>query len=182
MLTLLSVCTGLLFAFLTVLIACAEAGRWLLLGVISFVTPAILMVFTELSVVYGEASSGISFLGQGWTWCRQVDMTTIVKLIGFVFVFLPFLAGFFYAISPPYLLAVPLSSLTTCSLAGVFGLRPFVLAAAFLIIGWNAGYWTLAKLFHAYSWVVKRHCSTLLFLTCLALFVATIQLQLPSYL
>ena len=96
-------------------------------------------------------------------------MTTATLLFGFVFVFIPFLAGLFYAISPPFLLAVPASSLATCALTGMLGIIPMLLSILVVGAGAMMTFWTLTKLFLVYEWAVEKSFSTILFLTIVAL-------------
>ena len=105
-----------------------------------------------------------------------------VKLIGFVFAFLPFLAGFMYLVSPPYLLVIPVSSLTTCTITGIFGILPMLISIAVIGVGAKVTLWTMTKLFRVYSWAVNKSFAMLLFLTCLALLKSTRELNIPSYL
>ena len=188
-LKLMSISTSGLFIFLSVMIACADTSRWIMLGVISVVTPAILMLLARLSVVYSDASSGYAeeskgMCTNGLSWCSiavdgsQYYASKAATLLGFVFVFLPFLAGFFYMVSPPYLLAVPLTYLTTCTITGIFGVIPLVISMICII----SLSWMLTKLFRIYFWFVNRNFSMLLFLVCIAMLMTTLGVQVPSYL
>ena len=192
-LTFMSICTGLLYLFLSVMLACAETSRWITLGLISGATPVILMLLARLSVVYADTHSGghhVGVLSSGdWTTGLSQGASGIAKavqLLSFVFVFLPFLAGFFYVVSPPYLLAIPFSSFTTCTIAGIFGVLPSIISIACLIIGCKMAFWAMRKSFGIYTWLVRmlvnRHGTLLLFLTCIALTMTIRELQVPSYL
>jgi len=186
-LKLMGMCTCLLFIFLAVLIACADTSRWKMMGVISVTTPVILMLSARLSVIYADTCDVFAYASQGSCaaglhWCRTVEMLQVAKMLGFVFVFLPFLAGFFYVISPPYLLAVPLSFLTVCTLDGILGAMPSFISIICLIAWWKTAFWMLTHVFCLYSWFVKRTFSVLIFLMCIALVIAVQDLKVPSYL
>ena len=193
---LMCISSGGLFTFLSVMVAFAESSRWLLLGVTSVVIPVILMLLARLSVVYAGGTESSAQKSHTTPWIRISSWNNIVSLgkesqhyalttarmIGFVFAFLPFLAGFMYVVSPPYMLVVPVSSLTTCAITGVFGIIPMLVSILAVSIGVKATLWTLAKLIQFYSWAVKKSFSVLLFLTVIAiLMTAEDLLRVPSY-
>lgn len=197
----MSISTVGLFAFMSVMVACAETSRWIMFGLVSGVVPVILMLLARLTAVYGKASATPSCARAGANtglctskllWSKIAAeasrehhaATRAAALIGFVAAFLPFLAGFLYVLSPPYLLAVPVSSLTTCAVTGVFGVIPVMAAIAAIMIGVKSSYWMLSRLFHVYGWFVRRSFSLLLSLTIIALIMAARELlmKVPSYL
>lgn len=176
----MSFATAGLFIFMSAMVACAETSKWILLGAISCLTPVILMLLARLSVACAAIPDGYADILSWFSKtvkCSQHFALKVAILLGFIFVFIPFLASFFCISSPPYLLAVPVSSLATCSVAGVFGM-----SMASIIIGLRNTHSMLTKLFHVYSSVVQRQFTVLLFLTCIALMMTTRQvMQIPSY-
>jgi len=181
-LTYTSMVTAGLFIFFSTMVGFAEYSRWTMLGVTSVITPIMLMLLTRLSVVYANGSSN-EYAHSMTVWCNnrlpwcgiagkdvsQHYVMTATLLFGFVFVFIPFLAGLFYAISPPFLLAVPASSLATCALTGMLGIIPMLLSILVVGAGAMMTFWTLTKLFLVYEWAVEKSFSTILFLTIVAL-------------
>ena len=194
-LSFISISSAGMFIFLSVMVAFAETSRWILLGVTSVVGPVVLMLLARLSVVNANQCIGDVYIQMPGTWstdglhwsssvakdCQHFASTTI-KLIGFVFAFLPFLAGFMYLVSPPYLLVIPVSSLTTCTITGIFGIMPMLISIAVIGVGAKVTLWTMTKIFRVYSWAVNKSFAMLLFLTCLALLMSTRELNIPSYL
>ena len=182
-LTYMSMFMAGLFIFFSTMISFAETSQWTMLGVTSVVTPIMLMLLTRLSVVYANGSSSGECAHRMTVWCNnrlpwcgiagkdvsQHYVMTATLLFGFVFVFIPFLAGLFYAISPPFLLAVPASSLATCALTGMLGIIPMLLSVLVVGAGAMMTFWTLTKLFLVYEWAVEKSFSTILFLTVVAL-------------
>ena len=194
-LSFISISSAGMFIFLSVMVAFAETSRWILLGVTSVVGPVVLMLLARLSVVNANQCVGDVYIQMPGMWsnnglhwssvvgkdCQHFASTTI-KLIGFVFAFLPFLAGFMYLVSPPYLLVIPVSSLTTCTITGIFGILPMLISIAVIGVGAKVTLWMMTKLFRVYSWAVNKSFAMLLFLTCLALLMSTRELNIPSYL
>ena len=185
-----------MFIFLSVMVAFAETSRWILLGVTSVIGPVVLMLLARLSVVNARQCIGDVYIQMPGMWSNnglhwssivgkedsQHFASTTVKLVGFVFAFLPFLAGFIYIVSPLYLLVIPVSSLTTCTITGIFGIMPMLISIAFIGAGAKLTLWIMVKLFRVYSWAVNKSFAMLLFLTCLALLMTTRELNIPSYL
>ena len=184
-----------MFVFLSVMVAFAETSRWILLGLTTVVGPVVLMLLARLSVVNARQCVGDVYIQMPGMWSNnglhwssivgkdsQHFASTTVKLVGFVFAFLPFLAGFIYIVSPLYLLVIPVSSLTTCTITGIFGIMPMLISIAFIGAGAKLTLWIMVKLFRVYSWAVNKSFAMLLFLTCLALFMTTRELNIPSYL
>ena len=182
-LTYMSMAMAGLFIFFSTMISFAETSRWTMLCVTSVITPIMLMLLTRLSIVYANGSSN-EYAHRMTVWCnsrlpwcgiagkdvsQHYVMMTATLLFGFVFVFIPFLAGMFYAISPPFLLAVPASSLATCALTGMLGIIPMLLSVLVVGAGAMVTFWTLAKLFLFYEWAVEKSFSSILFLTIIAL-------------
>lgn len=200
-LTYMSMAMAGLFIFFSTMVAFAETSRWMMLGVTSVITPIMLMLLTRLSVVYANGSSN-EYAHRMTVWCnnrlpwcgiagkdvsQHYVMMTATLLFGFVFVFIPFLAGLFYAIlSPPFLLAVPASSLATCALTGMLGIAPMLLSILVVGAGAMMTFLTLTKLFLVYEWAVEKSFSTILFLTVVALIMTIIgelnMKMIPTYL
>ena len=194
-LSFISISSAGMFIFLSVMVAFAETSRWILLGVTSVVGPVVLMLLARLSVANANQCIGDVYIQMPGTWSTnglhwssvvgkdsQHFASTTVKLIGFVFAFLPFLAGFMYLVSPPYLLVIPVSSLTSCTITGIFGILPMLISIAVIGVGAKVTLWMMTKLFRVYSWAVNKSFAMLLFLTCLALLMSTRELNIPSYL
>jgi len=181
-LTYMSMAMAGLFIFFSTMVGFAESSRWTMLGVTSVITPIMLMLMTRLSVVYANGSSN-EYAHRVTVWCNnrlpwcgiagkdvsQHYVMTATLLFGFVFVFIPFLAGLFYAVSPPFLLAVPASSLATCALTGMLGIIPMLLSVLVIGAGAMVTFWTLTKLFQVYEWAVEKSFSCILLLTVAAL-------------
>lgn len=99
-------------------------------------------------------------------------VTTSVKLFGFIFAFIPFLAGCFYStVSQVLLLAIPLTSLAMCTVAGLYvpNLMNLLLSISLLLIGARIVYWFLLLAYHFYSWMLETNQSIFLVVTLIAI-------------
>lgn len=91
-------------------------------------------------------------------------ISSVTKLVGFNFVFLPFIAGgLYYIISPSglFLLAIPLSSLIICSLVGLYhpSVANFTIFMTLLILCVKMVLWMMSTLYRVYVSIVRMHAS-----------------------
>ncbi len=93
---------------------------------------------------------------------RVETISLVTKMIGFNFVFLPFIAGGLYSIILPsglFFLAIPLSSLVICSLVGLYhpSVANFVIFVTLLVLCVKVIFWTMSALFRVYVSIVRVH-------------------------
>ena len=163
----LTMYTVSMFLFLTAMITCASTSRWIAFGVLSGAFPATLMILARLSVVHASTSGGFGCVSPGeadwldWEhWYSNTEMPNGAKILSFIFIFLPFLAGFVYVtLSPLLLLALPLSSLATCVVTGLLGMIPLCIAVMSILLGWKSAHWTLSNLFYIYTCALGMYCT-----------------------
>jgi hypothetical protein len=84
---------------------------------------------------------------------------TLLKMLGFVFGFLPFVVGFFYfALSPILLLMIPLSSLILCVVNGLYPPPGFLVLVSMIVgisLGFRVAVWMLLGTYQLYSWLLQ---------------------------
>lgn len=97
---------------------------------------------------------------------RDVLPTTVLTMLGFVLIFLPFVAGLFYfVISPMLLFMIPLSSLILCVANGLYPSPGFLLLVSIIalaslgakiIFSLMVGSWSL------YCWLLRMNIVVIL--------------------
>lgn len=104
---------------------------------------------------------------------RDMIPATMLKILGFVLIFLPFAAGLFYfVISPMLLLMIPLSSLVLCIANGLYPPPGFLVIVSMIVIisiGIRVGIWVLVASYRLYSWMLQMNNYVIL---CLGLLLA----------
>ena len=124
-------------------------------------------VFAALSISQAIAHA------KGWYAGRSI-LLFLSETLGFVFIFLPFTAGMLHRLLEPfYILSVPLSSLTVCTIAGLspVSLIGLFFSVIFLFIGMTFVYLTLLMSYRIYSWLIHRHFVLLVIFAWSAVFV-----------
>lgn len=105
----------------------------------------------------------------------DLSSTTVLKMIGFVFIFLPFVAGLFhFAFSSLFLFLIPLSSLIICIANGLYPVPGFlflILSTALISLCVLMLYWMMVASFRIYSWLLQANLWLIIFIM-LALVVA----------
>lgn len=153
---LISISSSGLFVLLSMLVATAEMHSWVLLSALSIGTPAMIVVLlASLPVVHARSEYMCT---NPFSWCmvKSSSYYTLraIRLASFVFIFLPFLAGLFGLVSPLCLLAVPFSSLVTCTLAGVLGTVVPALLGVF--VATKITYWAMTRIYSIYNGLADR--------------------------
>ena len=123
-------------------------------------------VFAALSI------SEAIILAKEWYSERSIVLF-LSETMGFLFIFLPFIAGILHRILEPlFILSVPLSSLAICTIAGLspVSLIGLVLSVLLAFIGTNILYFTLLLSYRMYSWLIHGHLALLLFSAWFAIF------------
>lgn len=123
-------------------------------------------VFAALSI------SEAIILAKEWYSERSI-LLFLAETLGFLFIFLPFIAGIVHRLLEPlYILSVPLSSLAICTITGLSPVSLIGLVVSILLafIGTNILLCTLLLSYRFYSWLIHRHLTLLIFFAWLVMF------------
>jgi hypothetical protein len=94
--------------------------------------------------------------------------TTLLKMVGFVFIFLPFVVGLFYfALSPLILTMIPISSLILCVANGLYPPPSFlflVLTIALFFVSVKVLNWVVVVSYQIYSRLLEMNLKVMLVL------------------